>query len=74
MIQRPHGMGGFEFVVLATLRATQLIRGCLPRIDGGHKSTITAQMEVSAGKVTRLLTPPAVAVLASDILAVTQES
>ena len=74
MIQRPHGMGGFEFVVLATLRATQLIRGCLPKIDGGHKSTITAQMEVSSGKVTRLLTPPAVAGLANEILAVTQES
>jgi len=74
MIQRPHGMGGFEFVVLATLRATQLIRGCLPKIDGGHKSTITAQMEVSSGKVTRLLTPPAVAALATDVLAVSQES
>jgi len=67
-------MGGFEFVVLATLRATQLIRGCLPRIDGGHKSTITAQMEVSSGKVTRLLTPPVAAGLANEILAVTQES
>jgi len=67
-------MGGFEFVVLATLRATQLIRGCLPRIDGGHKSTITAQMEVSSGKVTRLLTPPIAAGLANEILAVTQES
>jgi hypothetical protein len=74
VIQRPDGMGGFEFVVLATLRSTQLIRGCLPRIDGGHKSTITAQMEVATGKVTRLLTPPAVPVLASDLLAVTQES
>ena len=74
MIQRPIGMGGFEFVVLATLRATQLIRGCLPKVDGGHKKTITAQMEVAAGKVTRLLTPPVVAVLATDILAVPQES
>ena len=68
-------MGGFEFVVLATLRATQLIRGCLPKIDGGHKSTITAQLEVSSGKVTRLLTPPAVvAGLASEILVASQES
>ena len=74
MIQRPIGMGGFEFVVLATLRATQLIRGCLPKIDGGHKKTITAQMEVATGKVTRLLTPPVVAALATDILAVPQES
>ena len=67
-------MGGFEFVVLATLRATQLIRGCLPKIDGGHKSTITAQLEVSTGKVTRLLAPPIVAGLAHEVLAVTQES
>jgi hypothetical protein len=52
MIQRPPGMGGFQFVVLATLRAAQLMRGCIPRVDGIHKSTVVAQLEVSAGKVT----------------------
>lgn len=48
-------MGGFEFVVLATLRAAQLMRGCRPRVDGAHKATTTAQVEVAEGKVSRLL-------------------
>jgi DNA-directed RNA polymerase subunit K/omega len=47
-------MGAFQFVVLATLRAAQLMRGCRPRIDGTHKATVTAQFEVAEGKVTRL--------------------
>ncbi len=54
MIQRPEGMGKFEFVVLAKLRAAQLMRGCIPRVEGGHKPTVTAQYEVAEGKVTRL--------------------
>ncbi len=59
MIQRPPGMGAFQFVVLATLRAAQLMRGCIPRVDGIHKSTVVAQMEVSAGKVTQASAAPA---------------
>lgn len=51
MIQRPSGIGAFEFVVLATLRAAQLIRGCRPLVDGSHKATVTAQVEVAEGKV-----------------------
>jgi len=54
VIKRPPGMGGFEFVVLAKLRAQQLIRGCRPRVEGLHKATITAQLEVAAGLVTQL--------------------
>jgi hypothetical protein len=27
------------------------MRGCRPRVDGGHKATVTAQLEVSEGKV-----------------------
>ncbi len=50
-MERPSGMGGFEFVVLASLRAAQLMRGCRPRVDGGHKNTVIAQREVSEGKV-----------------------
>ena len=57
MIQRPAGMGAFQFVVLAKLRAQQLIRGCRPRVDGGHKHTVTAQVEVAEGKVTQLDVP-----------------
>ena len=54
-IQRPADMGAFQFAVLATLRAAQLMRGCIPRVDGGdHKPTVVAQREVAAGKVTPL--------------------
>ena len=54
MIQRPPGMGAFEFVVLATLRAAQLMRGCRPRVDGVHKATVIAQVEVAEGKVMQM--------------------
>jgi DNA-directed RNA polymerase subunit K/omega len=45
------GVGAFQFVVLSSLRAVQLTRGCRPRIDGVHKHTVMAQLEVSQGKV-----------------------
>ncbi len=67
MIQRPAGMGAFTFVVLSTLRSTQLIRGCLPRVDGAHKRTVIAQIEVAEGKVMQLLAPAVVAVVPSEI-------
>ena len=54
MIQRPPGVGTFQFVVLASLRAAQLARGCRPRVDGDHKATVLAQIEVSEGKVMQL--------------------
>lgn len=54
MISRPPGVGKFQFVVLASLRAAQLIRGCPARVDGGHKCTVTALLEVSQGKVTQM--------------------
>ena len=57
-IQRPPGVGVFQFVVLSSLRAAQLIRGCLPRVDGTHKAMVMAQIEVAEGKVTQLLGPP----------------
>ena len=53
MVQRPIEQNAFEFVVLASLRARQLVRGCTPRVEGASKITITAQMEVAEGKVTR---------------------
>ena len=62
MIQLPVGMGKFEFVVLAKLRAAQLMRGCIPRVGGGHKPTVTAQHEVAEGKVTQLAPVPAIVV------------
>jgi hypothetical protein len=51
VINRPDNIGAFKFAVLASLRASQLCRGCLPRIEGGHCVAVTAQMEVAAGAV-----------------------
>lgn len=68
MIQRPAGMGAFTFVVLSTLRSTQLIRGCRPRVDGVHKLTVIAQTEVAEGKVLQLFAaPPVVAAVPSEV-------
>jgi hypothetical protein len=50
-MHRPASIGAFQFVILASLRATQLMRGCLPRIEGVHKNTVIAQLEVSQGMV-----------------------
>jgi hypothetical protein len=51
VIHRPDGVGAFEFAVLASLRAMQLSRGCLPRVEGKHTVAVTAQMEVAGGAV-----------------------
>ena len=53
MVNRPAEFSAFEFVVLSGLRAAQLLRGCTPRVEGVHKTTTTAQLEVAAGKVVR---------------------
>jgi DNA-directed RNA polymerase subunit K/omega len=53
VVKRPTGFGAFEFAVMAGLRAAQLARGCTPRIDGAHKYTVTAQIEVAELKVSR---------------------
>jgi DNA-directed RNA polymerase subunit K/omega len=53
--QIPRTTGKFEFVVLATLRAAQLMRGCLPKIDtNGHKHTVVALLEVAGGEIVGL--------------------
>ena len=59
MIRRPPSIGAFKFVVLASLRAAQLMRGCQPRIESGeHKIVVTAQYEVAEGKVTQEVDVP----------------
>jgi DNA-directed RNA polymerase subunit K/omega len=58
LMQRPFGVGAFQFVILSSLRAVQLTRGCLPRVDGVHKNTVIAQLEVSQGKVIQQPAPP----------------
>ena len=60
MIHRPPSIGAFEFVVLASLRASQLMRGCIPRTEGIHKKIVIAQLEVAEGKVEREAAPPVV--------------
>jgi DNA-directed RNA polymerase subunit K/omega len=58
MVSRPYEMNAFEFVVVSTLRAQQLMKGCIPRLDGEHKAITMAQMEVSAGKIAREVPDP----------------
>ena len=51
MISRPKDVNPFEFVIVAALRAKQLMRGCTPRMPGPFKRTTMAQLEVASGKV-----------------------
>ena len=69
MIQRPPSFGAFEFVVLSTLRAQQLIRGCTPRVlEAGHKKCVIAQSEIAEGKVIQLPFASLVAVDADGVI------
>jgi DNA-directed RNA polymerase subunit K/omega len=51
MTPRPPGFNPFEFVILSSLRAAQLMQGCRPRVEAAEKAIVTAQREVAAGKV-----------------------
>jgi DNA-directed RNA polymerase subunit K/omega len=44
-------MNAFQFVVLSGLRAAQLQRGCVPRVEQSPKIAVTAQQEVAERKV-----------------------
>ena len=57
MVKRPVEINAFEFAVLSSLRAAQLMRGCTPRVASTQKMIMTAQLEVAAGKVARLVPP-----------------
>lgn len=48
-------MNAFEFVVVSSLRAAQLMRGCIPLVESTHKTTMTAQLEVATGKIAGLV-------------------
>jgi DNA-directed RNA polymerase subunit K/omega len=54
MVRRPDDMNAFEFVVLSGLRAAQLQRGCVPRVEQSPKIAVTAQQEVAERKVLSL--------------------
>ena len=53
MVNRPREYNSYEFVVVASLRAKQLLAGCVPQVEGDHNAAITAQMEVADGRVAR---------------------
>lgn len=53
MVIRPPAFNPYEYVVIASLRAKQLLSGCVPRAEGEHSASTMAQMEVSGGKVGR---------------------
>ena len=53
MVRPPPQLSTFEFVILASLRAVQLSRGCTPRVEGAHKRIVIAQLEVASGLVAR---------------------
>ena len=55
MVNRPANMKAYEFVVLSSLRAQQLLAGCIPRLEGDHRAPTMAQMEVAGGYVTQIL-------------------
>jgi DNA-directed RNA polymerase subunit K/omega len=44
----------FEYVTIAAARARQLLRGCLPRVDGSLKPARRALQEVSRGAISRV--------------------
>ena len=53
MVERPAHLSKYEFVILSSLRAVQLLQGSTPRITSAHKRVIIAQMEVASGLVVR---------------------
>jgi DNA-directed RNA polymerase subunit K/omega len=51
MVTRPPNANRFEFVVVSSLRAQQLLAGSVPRLPGEHRPVTMAQMEVAEGRV-----------------------
>jgi DNA-directed RNA polymerase subunit K/omega len=44
----------FEFVILASARARQLLRGCTPRTEGSLKPAKLAALEIKKGHVRKV--------------------
>ena len=51
MVIRPKHFNAYEFVVVSSLRAQQLLAGSTPRMAGAHGAATMAQMEVAEGLV-----------------------
>jgi len=49
----------FEYVTLAAARARQLLKGCVPKVEGSPKPARRALQEVSRGVVSRVDKPSA---------------
>ena len=49
MVDRSTLPNAFEFVVVASQRAKQLLQGCLPKVEPSGKPARTAQREVLEG-------------------------
>lgn len=58
MVAGPPGANAFELVVVAALRAAQVMKGRTPRVPAGYKHIVTAQLEVAAGLVAKVVDPP----------------
>jgi DNA-directed RNA polymerase subunit K/omega len=53
VVNRPRDYNSYEFVVVSSLRAKQLLAGCVPLVDGVHTAAVTAQMEVAGGRIAK---------------------
>ena len=53
MVVRPTHFNSYEFVILSSLRAKQLLAGCVAHVEGEHTAAIKAQMEVADGRIAR---------------------
>lgn len=51
MVDRSTLPNAFEFVVVASARAKQLLQGCVPKVEPSGKPARTAQREVLEGYV-----------------------
>ncbi|BCS33688.1 hypothetical protein TBR22_A29150 [Luteitalea sp. TBR-22] len=51
MVDRSTLPNAFEFVVVASARAKQLLQGCVPKVEPSGKPARTAQREVLEGLV-----------------------
>jgi len=51
MVDRSNLTNAFEFVVVASARAKQLLQGCVPKVEPSGKPARTAQREVMAGLI-----------------------
>jgi DNA-directed RNA polymerase subunit K/omega len=54
MVIRPPHLNAYEFVVVSSLRAKQLLAGCIAHFAEPHNAATMAQMEVAAGRIARI--------------------